>query len=247
MTNNRIPGPALRVRSAINRPATTEAFGRPISEGFDDCCHYGHALDRQLSAGRITDKMRLVALATYELSVQEHLTPTRAEIAARVSLRSPCSVSTVENAHKRLRELGMLEWDAQHDIFVRRVKGGFGPVPLRAANAYQFSLPSNPLPLSPVRTASAIQGSRRLHSRDRPRTQRPFLDRKISGVSSKDKISYSSSTLKSQQPSRFQVVMDEYTADTKERQARMLVEHRSQSQRDGNGVSKGGIRGPGRG
>jgi len=195
LVHERECGPQRQVQSAIAAPTDAAASGSPITDSYSDSCAYESMLDRMLSAGLITDKMRLVTLATYELSIQERRTPTRAEIAAKVSCRSPCSTGTVENAHNRLRRLGVLAWDAQYIMVVRSGSEGRQLVAQRSANAYRFSLPADLVPPPLCRTSLEIQRKRRLHSRDRLKTPLPFLDPKLSGVNSRSNESSLKSSL----------------------------------------------------
>ena len=225
MIHERECGPQRQVQSAIAAPTDAAASGSPINGSWSDFCAYRRMLDRTLSAGRITDKTRLVGLATYELTLQEYRTPTRAEIAAKVSRTSPCSIGTVENAHNRLRRLGVLAWDAQYIMVVRWGGEGRQLVPQRSANVYRFSLPADLVPPPLCRTSPKIQRKRRLHSRDRLKTPLPFLDPKSSGVNFGDNESSLTSSL-ALNSLRHQILMERYEAEKAARHAKMVARSR---------------------
>lgn len=114
----------------------------------------------------LTRHMRDVGLVTARMVLWERREPTRAEIAAEVSrVCGPCSLATVERAHHRLRDLGLMTWAAQYDIgSIIGVDGVRRPQARRRGNLYAFHLPVLPALALPRRVREAV---RREHSCDR--------------------------------------------------------------------------------
>jgi hypothetical protein len=105
-----------------------------------------------------------VALATAQLVLLKQRQPSRAEIAALVRRKMPCSEKTVERAHIRLAELGLLAWETEYIIGKRGTLAGCVPQARRTANVYRFVLPAAPVPVPPPRLRAIVC---RLHSCDR--------------------------------------------------------------------------------
>lgn len=166
-------------RPPFSRSITPPPDGRRIEGTESECAEWGLLLHRCLTLGNerggqglgwgnLTDRQYAVGMAVLYLVLQQRVPNPSHLMVAEVARHhcSGCSVSTVWRALVRLREMGLLDWDATYLPGLRRDENNVRlPQNRRTTNHYRLYLPNRPRPAPPPRWQAM---ARRLHSVDRP-------------------------------------------------------------------------------